>query len=241
MLCGSVRSFHVPSFWLWLLLPGLLLGCRPSSASGDASADAPPPIVTEATTGMMLTWIDDKGEFHREQKVSDVPPEARELVRVVDPTREALPDTVFVADLRNVGANGRYAVRSVPRDDFENVAVERRKKKGAVLAAAPPASGAPGAPSASGSGGFDVTRPLVIIYGASWCGPCHQAEAYLKSKGVPFVEKDIEKEPGAAGEMQAKLAKVGRGGGSIPVLDVRGRILVGFDPRAVDRALGQPL
>ncbi|OJY31644.1 MAG: hypothetical protein BGO98_16390 [Myxococcales bacterium 68-20] len=81
----------------------------------------------------------------------------------------------------------------------------------------------------------------MIIYGASWCGPCHQAAAYLKQRGVPFIEKDIEQDGGAAREMQAKLATAGMRGGSIPVLDVRGKVLVGFDERAVDRALGQAL
>jgi glutaredoxin len=81
----------------------------------------------------------------------------------------------------------------------------------------------------------------VIIYGASWCGPCHQAAAYLKQRGVAFVEHDIEKDSAAAREMQSKLAKAGRQGGSIPVLDVRGRILIGFDQRAVDQALGRAL
>ena len=81
----------------------------------------------------------------------------------------------------------------------------------------------------------------MIIYGASWCGPCHQAAAYLKGRGIDFVEHDIEKDSSAAREMQGKLAKAGKHGGSIPVLDVRGRILVGFDQRAVDQALGTPL
>ena len=38
-------------------------------------------------------------------------------------------------------------------------------------------------------------------------------------------------------EMQRKLAKVGMRGGSIPIIDVRGRLLVGFDPRALDAAV----
>jgi len=39
--------------------------------------------------------------------------------------------------------------------------------------------------------------------------------------------------------MQAALAKAGRRGGSIPVIDVAGEILVGFDPRALDKALAR--
>jgi glutaredoxin len=141
-------------------------------------------------------------------------------------------------------------VRAVPRAEFEDVAVTRRSKSGsAVLAPKGAASGAgvalgsAAAGAASGGQGStgDVAAPAVVIYGASWCGPCHQAQAYLKKKGVPFVEYDIEQDSSRAREMQAKLAKAGMRGGSIPVLDVRGRILVGFDPRAVDQALGTAL
>ena len=81
----------------------------------------------------------------------------------------------------------------------------------------------------------------MIIYGASWCGPCHQAAAYLKRRGIHFVEKDIEEDGNAAREMRSKLSNAGMRGGSIPVIDVRGKLLVGFDERAVDRALAQPM
>jgi glutaredoxin len=81
----------------------------------------------------------------------------------------------------------------------------------------------------------------VIIYGASWCGACHEAVAYLKRKGIAFVEKDIEEDANAAREMQAKLARAGKRSGSIPVLDVRGKVMVGFNAREVDSALGEAL
>lgn len=214
-----------------VFLLAFAVSCRSKSAP-DADAAPEPPVVTEGATGLMLTWIDEAGEFHVETQVASVPPGARERVRVqvLGGTKDPPPDTVFVADLRTPGEGGRYPVRAASSDEFEKVAVERRAKKGgAVLAAR---SAAP--PSASA---VAPASPGVIIYGADWCGPCHQLQAYLKSKGVPFVEKDIDKDPGAASEMRQKLAKIGRAAGSIPVIDVHGRILVGFDPGAVDRAL----
>lgn len=219
----------------------IALGCRDKPSATETAKDASLPVVTDATTDAVLTWIDEKGEFHREQRVADVPSASRDAVRVIDPMHEDPPEKIFVADLRSAGPDGKYAVRALSRDDFENVAVERRKRGGAVLAARPPSSVAPEAPAAPSAGSTAPSGTTAIIYGAEWCGPCHQAEAYLQQKGVPHVKKDIEKDPSAAREMQAKLARVGRGGGSIPVLDVRGKILVGFDPRAVDRALAQPL
>jgi hypothetical protein len=37
--------------------------------------------------------------------------------------------------------------------------------------------------------------------------------------------------------MKRKLDRAGMGGASIPVIDVMGRILVGFSPGALDRAV----
>lgn len=191
------------------------------------------PVVTDTSTDMMFTWIDDKGEFHVEQKVTDVPVTARDVVRVADPVKDPPKlDDIFVADLRNLGAGGAYPVRTMSRTEFEKLAVERRQKNGNGSVLAP--KGAESAPPAA-------ARPTVIIYGASWCGPCHQAAAYLKRRGVPFIEKDIEEDRVAAREMQTKLASAGMRGGSIPVMDVKGKMLVGFDQNAVDRALGQTL
>ena len=41
----------------------------------------------------------------------------------------------------------------------------------------------------------------------------------------------------AAEEMRKKLARVGRGGASIPVIDIMGQIQVGFSPAALEQAL----
>jgi glutaredoxin len=141
-----------------------------------------------------------------------------------------------VADLRNAGPGGNYPVRIMKRADFEALAVARRQENGPTLASASPDKVA-----AADAGAVASARPAAIIYGASWCGACHQAAAYLKQKKVPYVEKDIEADNGAAAEMQGKLAKIGQRGGSIPVLDIRGRVMVGFNPHEVDDALGQAL
>jgi glutaredoxin len=127
------------------------------------------------------------------------------------------------------------------RTDFEALAVARRQEAGPTLAnAGPPASST--APVDPGGGQLPGNnppgRPLVIIYGAEWCGACHDAARYLRSKGIDYVEKDIEKDPAAAREMKQKLAQNGLRAGSIPVIDVRGKVFVGFNPHEVDAALG---
>ena len=128
------------------------------------------------------------------------------------------------------------------RDDFDALALTRREKGDKpTLATAMARDAGVGAGGAAASDNAVAGRPAVIVYGASWCSACHQAMAYFKKKGITFIEKDIEKDSDAANEMNGKLRRAGQRSGSIPVLDVRGRILVGFDPRAVEEALGSPI
>ena len=230
-----------------VLVVGASSGCKRGQA-----APAPDPaasiFVRPESVGLLLTWIDDKGDFHVETAVADVPMMGRDAVRVVDPNHDdtAHPDTLTIVDLRQTGADGNYPVRTMPRADFEALAVARREKAGPTLASAgpvapPPPGGGPSQGSAAADPSRASARSVVVIYGAEWCGACHEAAKYLRSKGIPYIDKDVEKDPGAAAEMQQKLAKNGLHEGSIPVIDVRGKVMIGFNPAEIDAALGQPL
>ena len=226
------------------LAGSLASGCKHGGAHGSADGGASVGadlVVRDDSQGLLLTWIDEHGDFHVVESVTDVPLTGRDTVRVVDPNRETGED-FLVTDLRAAGPNGAYPVRKMKRADFEALAVARRQENGPTLASASPEKLAVKAAAAdAGAGSVAAGHPAAIIYGASWCGACHQAAAYLKQKQVPYVEKDIETDSGAATEMQGKLAKIGQRGGSIPVLDIRGRVMVGFNPHEVDDALGQAL
>lgn len=197
-----------------------------SAACGKKSLGTPTTVVRDDSKGLLFTWIDAKGELHVEESAPAVPFEGRDYVRVVDPTHDEGPNFVIV-DLRNTKPDGAYPVHYVTRADFESVAASRKKGSSSPVASNKGDGNRPG----GGSTG------AVIIYGASWCKPCHMAAAHFKRRGVPFVEKDIEEDRGAAQEMQRKLSAAGKRGGSIPVIDVRGKILLGFDSEAVDAAL----
>ena len=227
--------------------------CHKKPVAGTADAAATVPVVTDTSTGLLFTWLDEKGEFHTGEKVADVPLVGRDQVRVLDPEHDdgSDPDRIFVVDLRTVNADGTYPTRSMKRADYDALAEGLRKKTGPTLGSvnppADPHGGAAGGPATADAGvpsavdPSGAVRPPVIVYGASWCGACHEAMAYMKKKGIAFVEKDVEKDPGAQREMQGKLARAGLNTGSIPILDVRGKILVGFSARALDQALGAPL
>jgi glutaredoxin len=220
--------------------------CKRSSAAAAADPDEPSIVVKRDSEGLLLTWIDDKGDFHVETQVSDVPLMGQDCVRVVDPNKDEATrgDRVVVVDLRQATSAGTYPVRTMTRTDFEAMAVARREKAGPTLAGgnppAPPAQ-APAPAELSPPPSPPAARGQVVIYGAEWCGACHDAARYLRRKGVAYVEKDIEKDPTAAREMQAKLARSGLRAGSIPVIDVRGKVMVGFNAAEIDAALGAVL
>jgi glutaredoxin len=220
-------------------------GCRRAETATARDAGSGGPVVRSDSESLLLTWIDDKGDFHVETRVDDVPLMGRDTVRVQGQgDGPADPDQVFVADLRQAGSDGAYPVRTISRKDFEGLAVARREKLGPTLAGqgAPASSSASAAPPSEATAqGRSAARTLVTIYGAEWCGACHEAARYLRHKGIAYVEKDIEKDPAAAREMQEKLAKARLPAGSIPVIDVRGKVMVGFDANQIDAALGEAL
>lgn len=73
---------------------------------------------------------------------------------------------------------------------------------------------------------------MVTIYSATWCGFCHTAKRYLDQIGVKYDDKDVEKEQKYANEAVEKSGQMG-----IPVLDIAGTIIVGFDKPKIDEAL----
>jgi len=73
----------------------------------------------------------------------------------------------------------------------------------------------------------------VKVYSTPTCPWCVRAKEYLKSKNVDFDDLDVSKDREAAAEMIKKSGQRG-----VPVLDIDGNIIVGFDQRAIDRLIG---
>jgi glutaredoxin len=207
-----------------LALAATLVACGSGERAPGAADPAqggevvdPPFAVRGDLEGLVLTWFDAEG-LHTAERRADVPEAARAEVRVdslsLSPEQRD-PDFVFVADVRSPGPDGRYVVRRMSREAFEARARAARPSAGETVAA-------------SGE---------VIVFGASWCGACRQAEAHLRERGVPFVERDIEEDPAARQDMIRRARAAGIQPDGIPIIDVRGRVLQGFDPDAIDRAL----
>jgi len=74
----------------------------------------------------------------------------------------------------------------------------------------------------------------VIVYSTNWCAYCKMAKQYLASKGVDVVDKNIEEDANAHRELMDKIGGNFRG---VPVIDVYGTIILGFDRPKIDAAL----
>ncbi len=192
----------------------------PSPAAEPGRPVTPPFAVRGELDGLMLVWFDQKG-LHTAKRRSDIPEARRAVVRVeslrIAPGQRLEPDHVYVADLRAAGPGGSYKVRVHSRAWFD-----------AQVDAAHPGQ------QLAQQGDTGVT-----IYAASWCGVCRAAAAYLRSRHVPFVEKDIEKDAEANAEMLRKAHAAGKHPSGVPVIDFHGHLLLGFDQATLDRLIDQ--
>ena len=74
--------------------------------------------------------------------------------------------------------------------------------------------------------------PKVKIYTTPVCPFCTLAKQYLKEKGIEFEEIDVSKNEKAAQEMIQKSGQMG-----VPVIEIDGQIVVGFDKEKIDELL----
>jgi glutaredoxin-like YruB-family protein len=69
----------------------------------------------------------------------------------------------------------------------------------------------------------------ITIYSTPTCGYCKMAKEYLKSKNIPFTDIDVSTDQKKAEEMISKSGQFG-----VPVIDVNGKLIIGFDKRKLD-------
>lgn len=75
---------------------------------------------------------------------------------------------------------------------------------------------------------------MIKIYSTSWCPACVKAKKYLGLKGLAFSEINVAD----AHEDREEVFKVS-GQRTVPVLDINGEIIVGFDKSATDKAINK--
>jgi len=75
-------------------------------------------------------------------------------------------------------------------------------------------------------------NPEVILYGTSWCPYCRKARDFFRSRGIDFIEYDIEKDREAAIRKKELDTK-----GGVPFAIINGRSIQGYSESAYERAL----
>jgi len=78
----------------------------------------------------------------------------------------------------------------------------------------------------------DNANPQITIYSTSWCAFCKTEAQWLDHLGIPYVKKDIEEDKAAYEEL---MSKNGGSYSGVPVTDVAGDLILGFDrPKLLD-------
>lgn len=73
---------------------------------------------------------------------------------------------------------------------------------------------------------------MVKVYSTPTCPYCVMAKQFLKSNGIDYEDIDVSSNEEAAQEMINKSGQMG-----VPVLDVNGTIIIGFDKAKILAAL----
>jgi len=73
----------------------------------------------------------------------------------------------------------------------------------------------------------------VIVYTTPTCPWCQAVKRYLEDRNIPYQEVDVSTDMEAAMEMIRKSGQQG-----VPVVEIDGEIVVGFDRERLDALLG---
>jgi glutaredoxin-like YruB-family protein len=74
---------------------------------------------------------------------------------------------------------------------------------------------------------------MIRIYTTPGCFWCSKLKQFLKENAIEYEEIDVSRDRKAAEEMLRKSGQAG-----VPVIEIDGRIIVGFDEEKIRKALG---
>ena len=73
----------------------------------------------------------------------------------------------------------------------------------------------------------------VKVYSTSTCPYCHMAKDFLAKNNIEFESLDVGTDQAAKQEMIEKSGQMG-----VPVINIDGEMIVGFDKDAIKKAMG---
>ncbi len=75
----------------------------------------------------------------------------------------------------------------------------------------------------------------ITVYTTPTCPYCKHVKAYFDAQQIRYHEVDVTASEEAREEMLQKSGAL-----TVPVIDIDGKIIVGFDQRKIDEALDNP-
>lgn len=75
-------------------------------------------------------------------------------------------------------------------------------------------------------------KQRVIVFSTPTCTYCNRAKQYFRQQGVRFRDVDVTKDSAAARDMVRRSGQQG-----VPVIDINGKIIVGFNKPEIDKLL----
>ncbi len=213
---------------------GLALLASPACRARDVPADAAPiaPEVTlAADDAQAVQYVDFAGRVRTARGVASVPARSRHAVAIEGP--DGPGGSIWIADASRLAATWparrasratleRLGLAGLPPGEASRVTLPDPGPQGTVP---PPASG-------------------ITIFGTSWCGACRDARAWLDARAISYAFRNVEDaalDPTAALDAARTCAALGAPADRVPVIDVAGRVLVGFDPVRLAVILGEPI
>ncbi|MFH1130280.1 MAG: glutaredoxin domain-containing protein [Pseudomonadota bacterium] len=224
-----------------------------------------PKIIIADGHGLLFTFFDHKGDMQTVNRLDGVPDIARAEVMVTDPQQQLPNDQIYVVDLRKetgqqpvcTKKKGDWLARVMPKSSqlrrpplgkttkLAEKKKPRRKKPKRRAAISKSAQS-----NTTISDNTPLARfanvPKVLLFTTSWCPSCKAAIRYFQTRGVPFLEFDVEKDPRAAQQYALLQRANGLREGVVPLIVINGRVFQGFSPLQVGAALtamginGQP-
>lgn len=73
---------------------------------------------------------------------------------------------------------------------------------------------------------------MVTVYSIPDCSWCQKTKAYLKAKEIDYIDINVEQDQEGRKQLQVLSNQQ-----SVPVLDINGNIVLGFDKQKIDEYL----
>jgi len=77
-----------------------------------------------------------------------------------------------------------------------------------------------------------VKKNRVIVFSTPTCSYCNMAKQYFRRNKVRFKDVDVSRDEAAARDLVRRTGQMG-----VPVIDINGKLIVGFDKPQINRLL----